>query len=70
MVLLVILIVPTVILLVSVKDTVYVSMEDGVYSIHLLIIILVIVLALDTGEETVPVSDSKLFYIHYCFLFY
>ena len=32
-------------------------MEDSVYSIHLLIIILVIVLVLDTRESTVLVSD-------------
>ena len=41
--------------LVSVIETLHV-MEDSVYSIHLLIIILVIVLVLDTRESTVLVS--------------
>ena len=37
-------------------ETVHARMEDSVYSIHLLIIILVIVLVLDTRESTVLVS--------------
>ena len=50
---------------ISVMETVHAQMEDSVYSIHLLIIILVIVLVLDTRESTVLVSASSGLDVYY-----